>query len=57
MWNTMLTIKNLIKNEKLKLLKNRTIIGQIEEKLGEPVRRNESCPCGSGKKYKNCCGS
>ncbi|NLC16939.1 MAG: hypothetical protein GX756_03580 [Clostridiales bacterium] len=19
--------------------------------------RNEPCPCGSGKKYKNCCGS
>lgn len=21
------------------------------------ARRNEPCPCGSGKKYKNCCGS
>ena len=20
------------------------------------VGRNEKCPCGSGKKYKNCCG-
>jgi preprotein translocase subunit SecA len=20
------------------------------------VGRNEACPCGSGKKYKNCCG-
>ena len=20
------------------------------------VGRNDSCPCGSGKKYKNCCG-
>ena len=20
------------------------------------VRRNDPCPCGSGKKYKNCCG-
>ena len=20
------------------------------------VGRNEPCPCGSGKKYKNCCG-
>jgi preprotein translocase subunit SecA len=25
---------------------------KAEEKIG----RNESCPCGSGKKYKNCCG-
>jgi uncharacterized protein YecA (UPF0149 family) len=24
-----------------------------ENKIG----RNESCPCGSGKKYKKCCGS
>jgi preprotein translocase subunit SecA len=23
---------------------------------GPKVGRNESCPCGSGKKYKNCCG-
>jgi preprotein translocase subunit SecA len=23
---------------------------------GEKVGRNESCPCGSGKKYKRCCG-
>jgi uncharacterized protein YecA (UPF0149 family) len=21
------------------------------------MRRNEACPCGSGKKFKNCCGS
>ena len=24
----------------------------VEKKVG----RNEPCPCGSGKKYKNCCG-
>jgi preprotein translocase subunit SecA len=24
---------------------------------GEKVGRNDPCPCGSGKKYKNCCGS
>ena len=23
---------------------------------GEKIGRNDSCPCGSGKKYKNCCG-
>ena len=23
----------------------------------EKIPRNKSCPCGSGKKYKNCCGS
>ena len=25
-------------------------------KVGEKVGRNDSCPCGSGKKYKKCCG-
>ncbi len=30
---------------------NRTIVNE-EPKIG----RNEPCPCGSGKKYKNCCG-
>ncbi|WP_295159300.1 SEC-C metal-binding domain-containing protein, partial [Selenomonas sp. AE3005] len=25
---------------------------QAAEKIG----RNDPCPCGSGKKYKNCCG-
>jgi preprotein translocase subunit SecA len=24
---------------------------------GPKVGRNDPCPCGSGKKYKNCCGS
>lgn len=27
-----------------------------EQKVFEKVGRNEACPCGSGKKYKNCCG-
>ena len=26
------------------------------KKVAEKVGRNEPCPCGSGKKYKNCCG-
>ena len=24
---------------------------------GERVGRNDQCPCGSGKKYKKCCGA
>jgi hypothetical protein len=24
---------------------------------GNPLRRNEQCPCGSGQRYKHCCGS
>jgi len=39
-----------------------TLSTQDEEKKKMPLtaekkpKRNESCPCGSGKKYKNCCG-
>ena len=35
---------------------------EVEEKKNKPQmakkkpKRNETCPCGSGKKYKNCCG-
>ena len=31
--------------------KSRTIV------KGEKVGRNDPCPCGSGKKYKKCCGA
>ncbi|MBQ6922403.1 MAG: SEC-C domain-containing protein [Clostridia bacterium] len=24
--------------------------------MGIAPKRNDPCPCGSGKKYKNCCG-
>ena len=24
---------------------------------GKNIKRNELCPCGSGKKYKKCCGA
>ena len=30
---------------------NRTVVNK-----GPQIGRNEPCPCGSGKKYKNCCG-
>ena len=28
-----------------------------EEKKNKKIQRNEKCPCGSGKKYKHCCGT
>jgi preprotein translocase subunit SecA len=37
------------------------VIAEDSEKL-QPItgtkkpKRNDPCPCGSGKKYKNCCG-
>ena len=31
---------------------------KVEPKIaGKKMRRNEPCFCGSGKKYKHCCGS
>ena len=29
---------------------------QTPVKVGKKIGRNDPCPCGSGKKYKNCCG-
>ena len=30
--------------------------GTVKKNKSEDISRNASCPCGSGKKYKNCCG-
>ena len=33
------------------------LLNPLKTKIAEKkVGRNESCPCGSGKKYKKCCG-
>ncbi len=32
------------------------IPSKVPVKVGKKIGRNEQCPCGSGKKYKNCCG-
>jgi preprotein translocase subunit SecA len=29
---------------------------QVEKIYGKKIGRNDTCPCGSGKKYKHCCG-
>ncbi len=31
-------------------------VEKVPVEHGEKIGRNEECPCGSGKKYKNCCG-
>ena len=56
-----------IKNDVVKFLLNLNIVvsneNEREKKSKEissdnkKVGRNEKCPCGSGKKYKHCCGS
>jgi len=44
------------RHQRLKLLYNNYLKTLPSEK-SQKVGRNESCPCGSGKKYKKCCGS
>jgi preprotein translocase subunit SecA len=29
---------------------------QAQKVAGKKIGRNDPCPCGSGKKYKHCCG-
>jgi len=29
---------------------------KLKDAEGKKIGRNDPCPCGSGKKYKNCCG-
>lgn len=30
--------------------------GKLKKKSGKEINRNDPCPCGSGKKFKHCCG-
>ncbi len=53
-----------IKREAVAKVTNTGFVGSSGEqtvkkpiKKGEKVGRNEPCPCGSGKKYKKCCGA
>lgn len=55
MWDTMISIKEMSKKERIEKRKKKTIISEIETKIGQKIGRNDPCPCGSGKKYKNCC--
>ena len=41
-------------DEIMKELETKTAM--LQNELKTKVKRNDPCPCGSGKKYKNCCG-
>ena len=53
--------KDVIKflfNLKIVIKENKNIKEkEIVNKTGEKIGRNDKCPCGSGKKFKYCCGS
>ena len=44
-------LNSLDNGQQMKSEVNRTVVND-----GPKVGRNDPCPCGSGKKYKNCCG-
>lgn len=44
----------LSKEKRKELYKKQKVSGTIVK--GDKVGRNDPCPCGSGKKYKKCCG-
>jgi len=56
------------RTQKDEIAESRRVQGQVaardtrEQQITAPIRsektvgRNDPCPCGSGKKYKNCCG-
>ena len=67
---TMLHLVPREKVERVNLIKNMIENMQAAQKAGgdgkaapkvnkpsEKVGRNDACPCGSGKKYKKCCGA
>ena len=42
--------------EEVEVIENGDTKASKTAKAKTTVGRNEPCPCGSGKKYKNCCG-
>jgi len=58
---------NKLKTDLITILINLTIVEKVNEEIepkknipnisGKKIRRNEPCFCGSGKKYKHCCGN
>ena len=45
-----------VKKAPQQLITNSTESATVKNKKSGTVGRNDPCPCGSGKKYKNCCG-
>ena len=49
-------LKNVMKNTRMWFLNGFTPLEVASTIKKEKVGRNEPCICGSGKKYKHCCG-
>ena len=54
-YNVVITGKELSPEERAKA-KKKPFVQKTDVRTERKVGRNEACPCGSGLKYKNCCG-
>ncbi|MBE5750659.1 MAG: preprotein translocase subunit SecA [Clostridiales bacterium] len=50
-------VRPVEKQEQENLQTNRPMGPVMKKKVVHEIGRNDPCPCGSGKKYKNCCGA
>ncbi|MBR5900651.1 MAG: SEC-C domain-containing protein, partial [Clostridia bacterium] len=50
-------VPQLVKEEKRDFVTNQEGGANYQKKAKQVIGRNDLCPCGSGKKYKNCCGA
>ena len=54
-YNVVITGKELTPEERAKA-KKKPFVQKTDVRTERKIGRNEACPCGSGLKYKNCCG-
>ncbi len=54
-YNVVITGKELTPEERAKQ-KQKPFVQKTDVRTERKIGRNEACPCGSGLKYKNCCG-
>lgn len=45
-----------VENKNIRTNENDSEVKRTPKKVTKKIGRNDPCPCGSGKKYKNCCG-
>ena len=50
-------VPQMVKEDKKDLVTNQEGGANYQRKAKQEIGRNDLCPCGSGKKYKNCCGN
>jgi SEC-C motif-containing protein len=50
-------ISNFVKKDGAWLFTEGEVIPETVVRAGPKIGRNDPCPCGSGKKYKQCCGA